>query len=592
MNVPPAQPSKLLLDECFSAADERFLETLRTFSSYEYLRSFTERWIADPRPWARAQVVRYLQAELDAPGHEVVVKRLFKHFEAAADHEMMGHFLVACDRLVRRSRRSVAVYDPESGRCFSQEVLFARPNQVPPQSSPHAGARGRHQQPRPTTVPRDRPSNRLFTQRTRNYLRRRTWRYFRRLSYRKPAAYVAAVSAALCDFTDDDFARGENIVDNWSLMHACYFHHESIEFTAAHANLAAGHALDDLTPAPYQPGAWQSEKGMIGLLRIAGSARSSLVRIWAIELLQRDHRDSLAIIDMPTLKRLLGHDDPRVQEFAAQVFQSHVALSSLAIETWLELLGLSNPAVLTLLCDAFRHHVSPDRLDNNQLIELTSARPVPVARLGLELLQTRHAARPLPRQEVARLAAFCCPRLAGEATQWALQQIGTKEAYHLHDVIEFFDSLLVEMRTSAMQWLTQPSSPGYHDPVLWSRLTETPFDDVRFAMIECLERRVTLAGQAASQLPSIWAAVILGVQRGGRAKLKAVRQVGTAISRDPGQAERLLPVLAVATRSVRAPERRSALAAVAALVRDRPELRDSVRQALPELAWLELEEVG
>jgi hypothetical protein len=78
--------------------------------------------------------------------------------------------------------------------------------------------------------------------------------------------------------------------------------------------------------------------------------------------------------------------------------------------------------------------------------------------------------------------------------------------------------------------------------------------------------------------------VLLGIHRGGRAKLTALRQISDAVKADPQNAEALLPVLSVALRSVRPAEARAGLAAVVAAVNARPELEPLIRQALPELA--------
>ena len=67
----------------------------------------------------------------------------------------------------------------------------------------------------------------LFKYRTRYYLRRRAWRYFRWLGYRDPAAYVPAIVKALAAFEDADLQRGENILDSWALMHACFGEHDA-----------------------------------------------------------------------------------------------------------------------------------------------------------------------------------------------------------------------------------------------------------------------------------------------------------------------------------------------------------------------------
>ena len=119
--------------------------------------------------------------------------------------------------------------------------------------------------------------------------------------------------------------------------------------------------------------------------------------------------------------------------------------------------------------------------------------------------------------------------------------------------------------------------------MLWSRLTETPFDDLRLRLVDQLERRSKLPGANSGELSFLWCTVLLGVHRGGRQKAKAVRQVGAAIQRDPARTEQLLPVLAVAIRSVRQPEARAGLMALVAAVEARPELAELVKHHLPEL---------
>lgn len=582
-------PSKLLLDECFAAEDDRFVDELKKFDSYEFLKAFVEKWVQDPRPWAREQIERYLRSEMNCPGQEVVFKRLFKHFENKGDHEMMSHFLVALDRIVRRTRRTSHFYDWRSRRSWSEEQLFAKPNKSvrdqTNRTATYRDYRGR-EQTYPLPDIRNRPENRLFSQRTRNYLRRRVWRYFRYLSYSKPMAYLAYVSAALIEFEDGDFASGENILDNWSLMHACYFHHDAIVFTAAHANLVAGRSLAELSPMPYQLPAWRTPKGCLALVELIAEANSTLVRLWAMELLEREHQGAISKLDIRTLIKLLSHVDPRVQEWAIELFQKHKSLTTLRIETWLELLDQSNVTVLTLICDAMRKHVTADRLDSDQMIQLACARPVPVARLGFEMIRERHVHRPFSHQQLARLSAANCQSISAEIATWTLNQIAADTRYDLNGVTEFFDALQQPMRQAAMDWLLRQNSPGYSDPALWARLIETPFDDVKLRLVESLELRLEQPGPLAKNDNSqLWAAVILGVHRGGRTKLKAIRQVADSISDDPRQADRLLPVLSVALRSVRAPERRQALSAIATMAARYPPLRGPISHHLPELQW-------
>ena len=77
--------------------------------------------------------------------------------------------------------------------------------------------------------------------------------------------------------------------------------------------------------------------------------------------------------------------------------------------------------------------------------------------------------------------------------------------------------------------------------------------------------------------------MLLGIHRGGRHKLTALRQISDAVIERPTDAELLMPVLAVAIRSVRPPEARAGLAAVVGAVENRPELSLLVSRVLPEL---------
>src|SRR4051812_45662090 len=94
--------SSLLLDELFSSEDPQFVATLSRVSDEKLLLRYVEKWKSDPRPWAREQVRVLLEGPLDTLGGRAIVKRLFKHFEAVRDDELMAAFLVAFDRFVRR----------------------------------------------------------------------------------------------------------------------------------------------------------------------------------------------------------------------------------------------------------------------------------------------------------------------------------------------------------------------------------------------------------------------------------------------------------------------------------------------------------
>jgi hypothetical protein len=115
-------------------------------------------------------------------------------------------------------------------------------------------------------------------------------------------------------------------------------------------------------------------------------------------------------------------------------------------------------------------------------------------------------------------------------------------------------------------------------------LAETPHDDLRLRVVDYLQRQTKLPG-VDGNIENIWRSVLLGVHRGGRQKAKAVRQISQAIVEHPERVDTLLPVLAVAVRSVRGPESRAGLAAVVTLAEGRPELAEAVRRHLPEMKF-------
>ena len=584
-----SRPSSLMLEECYAAADDRFLDEWVRLSRPEFLARFIERWMTDSRPWARRQLIQYLQRDLNFPGHEVVVKRMCKHFHTTGDHELLAHFMVAFDRFVRRGRIDSSWWNPETRELIREEKLFAKSNKTIRNETGRTAEWGMGKYKRTVPLPDllNKPGNRMFSQRTRYHLRRKVWRDFRWLSYRDADAYLSAMTTAIVHYRDSDFAVGENIIDNWSLMHVCYFHSDMLKFGAAHTNLRPGNSLADLSAAPYQRDLWQRPDSSQHLLQIVTTANSALARVWAIELLHRDHRDATLRIEMHSLLRLLSHADPRVQQFASDVFEQHQGIANLPVTTWLELLEQCDPALLPMICAAMKKHVSAARLDTPQLIQLTSARPVSVAEFGFEFLKVRHSERPLSNAELTSLSRVRCEAMAGEITAWALS-IFDSERYQTNDVVEFFDALSESMRGASMTWLEQASSRGHIDPALWARLIETPFDDARLRVVECLHRRTNLPGAEVDSLAPIWCAVILGVHHGGRTKLKAISQLQVAILKQPARSAELLPVLAVAIRSLRLPERRSALAAVASLVEENSEFQAELQRLVPELQWIDV----
>jgi hypothetical protein len=582
-----SQPSTLLVDECFSRQDDRFIDLVREVRNSKYLAGLADRWKQDPRPWARDQIFQYLEKQLNCPGHHPLVKRLFKHAETKADDELMAAFLVAFDRLIRRQRRMSYKWDFQTRQSWREEVLFSPRDQILVKRAarearnPFTGDRFNV-----TGYERIPKNGRLFSYATRSYLRRRVWRYFRWMGFGRPGDYPSAIARALMMYRDEDFDRGEHILDNWSLMNITFRGSNQLEFTPARINIADGGSLSQLTAAPRFEDLWKKPESAAELLKLVMQANSRLIRVWAITLLKRHHASNLQQIPVEQLLQMLDHNDEDVQQLGASLISSLTGIDSWPVSTWLRLLETRNITALATICDAMNQRVRPDRLNLDQCVALACARVTPVARLGLSWLRNRTISSDQDRAKLANLAAARCEAVAAEIAEFALSILGTPQVYKTDTVVSFFDSLNPEIRRGAWEWLT-PQSPGYTDPDLWTRLFETPYDDVRLRLVDELRKRT----QGVTNLPTIrnqdfaplWTSVLLGVHRGGRAKRHALRQISQTIAEQPEQAEHLMPVLVVAIRSVRPAEARVGLSAILSAVAIRPELEAILQRSIPEL---------
>jgi len=146
-------------------------------------------------------------------------------------------------------------------------------------------------------------------------------------------------------------------------------------------------------------------------------------------------------------------------------------------------------------------------------------------------------------------------------------------------VLELLDSKHADVRAAGWEWLS--ASPLRDDPAVWHKLVESPYDDVRGPLVAEPARRA--AGADPDTVRLLWATVLLNVARGGRHKPGVVAQVVARLTAHPGEADRLLPLLAVAVRSLRGPEFRAGLAGVVRLAEAEPGLVPAIRGRFPEL---------
>lgn len=578
----------LLAEEYFSAEDERFVDALREVDDPRRLAQLADLWKRDTREWAREQKIKYLRMAPDCVGHQPVVKRLFKQAQEDADDRVVAACAALFDRLVRHTRRTRYRWDWRSRSSWQEEYLAPSapklPNDLEDREvvNPWTGEKM-------NIGPAPMHWNAVyFSYRTRYYLQRRAWRYFRRLFHQGGDRYRAAVKHVLMEYRDEDLDSGERLLDCWTLMQIAFREHPALRFGRERVRLAQGGRLSELTAAPYFLGVWLSADAFPPLVDLMRDSPSRLVRVWAMQLVERAHADSAAQLPVETLLELLFSDDQDMLRFAAGLLKDNRAFGALPLESWLKLLDEAGPAALETVCTAMRHHNIASRLSLAECVGLATREPAPVAQLALAELKARQIVTEEEHDHVARLADAECAALAGELADWALGVVGSQQEYDRDHVSRFFDSLSADVRESAWKWLDAADCPGRDDPVLFCRLLETPYHDLKLRVVDLLERR-SLPGEAAPGLTPIWTAVLVGIHRGGRQKLRASRQLAEALSREPSRADEVLPILAAAVRSVRRPESRAALSAVVGSLTVEPTLSEAVGRWLPELEVLAVE---
>lgn len=612
--------SQPYVEEQFARGDSSFVDALRRVHDADFLGEFAGRWFADRRPEARRMLRDYLNRPLNAYRHEVLIKRLFKLAETAGDDEIMGCFLVLFDRSLRRVKRkrrrheSRTVRDRaaaqailnqwqregvENSACnewrgqfflygiWSQEVILMPRNttmwrEVARGWWPREGDLGE-------SARRVMERRRLFSVHTRHYLRRRTWRYFRKLGREHPQHYVRAITAALKLYEDTDVADGLAFLDNWGLVHALFHHSPALVAKTNGWTLVAGRSLAEVQPAPIYESLWlASPRAFFELLK---EARCRPVRMWAIQFLRRDPAKVREAASLEEWLGLLLHEDTEVSSLAAEMLRGIPGLSELSLDRWLALLDTPSTAALEILCELIAAYVRPERVSLEQAVRLACSRPLPLARLGFSWLQSKRPQIAAECRALLALAEAEAEPLRPDMVRWARGVLNDSPHFQPEWALEFLDGRHADVRAEGWQWLQERSVIGENIEI-WQRLLESPYDDVRLRLAASLEERVrgkVLALDSdrlnAELLRFLWASVLLNIHRGGRTKPLVVTQMVRRLERRPDEAKALLPIMSVALRSVRGPEWRAGLAGVVALAQSRPELESLVRQAFPELKW-------
>jgi hypothetical protein len=361
-------------------------------------------------------------------------------------------------------------------------------------------------------------------------------------------------------------------------LHALYWGSPVITRDPRGARITEGRALAELSPAPFAPAAWKG--AFEGILDLVGKAQSRPVRTFAIGILKRDYGSDLRALTLGRVRGLLKSQHDEVQAFAAEILKGTRGTHHLSIEGWLELLRIDNPIALPLLCDLVVKAVSPDRLSLEQCVDLACAKAAPVAELGLSWAQKKKVNDDASLFAALRIAGAGAPRVREEGCKWAAWLVEKSAFAKPEHARELIDARYLEARAAGIA-LVEKDDRFRESTVIWTSLSESPYDDVRAFLVKHLSERQKTFG--AETLRHVWVTSLLAVHRGGRAKRAALQQIAERITRSPAEAESLLPLLGIALRSVRAPERRTAIALVARAALREPKLTSAIARALPEL---------
>lgn len=579
---PNSDPNWERARAAFHTGAPEFVDALRLTVNAAALATFAETWWTDTRIDAKRLLFAYLDRPFNAPRHEPLVKRLFKFAEAAGDDAVMARFLVGFDRTIRRRRKTKERYNYKKRATEQYEVVSNPPNTVLSREDAHYRGAWLTQNREQIVAGKF-----LFSLATRTYLRRRAWRYFRKLGRSKPERYVPAACAALKLYTDADVPDGLALLDNWGLVHVLFHHSPTIESKPTGWVVAKGGTLAKLQPDPMFRKLWL--RGPEPIFDLLVSARSRTVSTWAVQMLRRNFPDRLKQLTLAELLAWVVSPNPVLNDIALEVLETRGGLEAVTVEQWLTLTEEARPELLDRICDMVARNVKPEKVTFADAVRLAMQRPVPLARLGFAFLKDK---APKTAGEVAAVFGLrdaAADPLRADLVRWATRVLSARPEFDPLWVLEFLDSRFDEVREIGWEWL-QTDARAREAPVVWQRLLESPYDNVRLRLIGMLEDRArdggdALAGFAPERVRFLWASVLLNVSRGARAKPFVVRQIIDRLGAHPDEAGELLPIVAVALRSVRGPEFRAGLAGVAGFVARHPTRKKLVEAVFPELSW-------
>lgn len=551
--------STLLVDEYYKSGDSRFLGELFASRSERKLKSFAETWYADQRDFARETLLSYIDDGCDRWNHRALVKSLFKQAEAASDDEAMAHFLVAFDRLVKHDIIQKWEYNWQTRERTSRYIT------VPDPTVPSRAAKSGNQY-----------TSDRFSRRTRIYLCRRVFRYFRKIAFKDPERYGRVIRQTLSLYKDEHLEKPQQLIDSWSLMHVLYWGAPVIQRKAHGVRLAAGARLGDLKPCPFFPAAWQN--AFHEILHLVLHAQSRTVRVWASTLLKRDYDQQIRGIEVQKIRTMLSSIHEEAQELGAEMLKHAEGLPNVTVSEWLELLNNNNLSILPVICELMMEHVHPERVTLEQCVDLAQARVAAVAELGLNWARSKPVRDEDTLRALLRLCNASVATVRSAAVEWIKSVLRQSTFLKSELVLDLADSAYAETRAAGLSLMAEFYP---EDTSLWAALAESPYPDVRSWLV--LHLKMLQKVLHLETVQGVWTSSLLAIHSGSKAKRVVIRQITERIIQNADSADSLLPLLGVMLRSVRPPERRNALAALARCAFESPGLQSAIERRLPEL---------
>ena len=607
------------------AGDPRFVAALRGVADSAALAGFAADWFADRRPASRRLLFAYLDEPPNAPGHEGLIKRLFKRAEAAHDDEVMARFLVLSDRLIARDRaikdrfglRSCATLEAAQAQGHEWiaqgwgDVRWGQDPLPQPGETQQYYARGCYQtttgSPRKTTLPRpdgkeadalagltkqERARRRWFSVATRRYLQRRAWRYFRTLGRTDPARYLVAAATALSLYRDAELGDGFALLDHHSLMHLLFDHSPVLRFGSLGCDLVPGRTFAGLAPSPAFHEVWVNHPEAVA--RVLTEARAAVVARWAVRWIEADRERFSQVGTVTGWVDLLDRPDPAVVGLALAMLDGlgmERVRAEVPPERWVRVVEEATPGNQAMVGDFVGRLIRGDEVSRTDAVRLALRCDEALARLGWGWIEERGVATARvgddsdrDARELLRLVDAGFPPLRPRILATIRAGLAGRAEVRADWVWAMLDSRHADARAEGWAWFV--SDQAFRaDPTLWAWLVESPYLDIRAAC-------AAVTGPIpidASRLEPVWAAVLLRPEGVARIKPGVIRRVVARLDAIPPGTEAdaevgsLLDLLAAVVRSARVPERQAALAALVALAERRPEWSGRMEGAVPTL---------